>query len=77
VRNIEKIFESINNIKKIPKNINSYTSIYSDADTRTGNIEFSKKYIIPAKYTDRKIITNIKNSARPQSPSKRRKLIHL
>jgi hypothetical protein len=71
MRNIGKIFESINNIKKISENINFYIPIYLNTDTEAGNIEF------PVERAGRKIMTDIKNSARPQSFSKRRKLIRL
>jgi hypothetical protein len=74
VRNTGEIFELINNIKKIPENINSYTSIYFNADTEIRNIKFPEKYKIPTERADRKTIINIKNSTRPQSPNKRRKL---
>jgi hypothetical protein len=74
VRNTGEIFEFIDDIKKIPDNINSFIPIYLDISIGIGNIEFSKKYKISAERADREIITNIKNSARPQSPSKRRKL---
>jgi hypothetical protein len=77
VRNTEKIFKLIENIKKISKNINSYIPIYPDTGTGTKNIEFPEKYKISAERADWKIATNIKNSARPQSPNKRRKLIRL
>jgi hypothetical protein len=77
VRNTGKIFEFVNNIKKISDNINSFTPIYSDADTEIGNIKFSKKYKMPAERAGREIITDMKNSAHPQSFSKRRKLIRL
>jgi hypothetical protein len=65
VRDTEKIFELIDGIKKISENINFYISIYSDADTGVRNIEFFKKYKIFVERADRKIITDIKNSARP------------
>jgi hypothetical protein len=77
LRNIKEILELINNIKKILKNINFYIPIYSDADIGIENIKFSEKYEMPAERTDRKIIIDIKNFARPQFPSKRRKLIRL
>jgi hypothetical protein len=64
VRNTGKIFESVNDIKKIPNNINSFTPIYSDADIEVGDIEFSKKYEIFAERADREIITNMKNFIR-------------
>jgi hypothetical protein len=72
-----KIFELVNDIKKIPENINPYIPIYPDTDIEIGNIKFSEEYKIPVERANRKIMTNIKNSARPQSPNKRRKLIHL
>jgi hypothetical protein len=65
VRNTKKIFEFVNDIKKIPNNINSFTSIYPNADIEIGDIEFSEKYEMPAERAGRKIITDIKNSARP------------
>jgi hypothetical protein len=77
VRNTEKIFEFVNDIKKISDNINFFISIYSDTDTEIENIKFPEKYKIPIKRAGRKIITGMKNFARPQSPSKRKKLIHL
>jgi hypothetical protein len=77
VRNTRKIFEFINDIKKISNNINFFISIYSDTDTEIRNIKFSEKYKIPIKRTGRKIITDIKNSTRPQSLNKRRKLTRL
>jgi hypothetical protein len=75
VRDTGKMFEFINNVKKISNNINSFIPIYLDADIRVGNIEFFKKYKMSAERTGREIITDMKNSARPQSSSKRRKLI--
>jgi hypothetical protein len=69
-----EIFELIDDIKKISENINSYISIYPDTDIGAGNIKFPKKYKMPAERAGRKIMTGMKNSARPQSPSKRRKL---
>jgi hypothetical protein len=75
MRDMGEIFEFINDIKKIPNNINSFTSIYPDTDIETEDIKFSEKYKIPAERADRKIITNIKNFTRLQSPNKRRKLI--
>jgi hypothetical protein len=75
VRNTREIFEFVNNIKKNSENINSFTPIYPDIDTEIKNIEFLKKFEIPAERADRKIIINMKNSSRPQSPNKRRKLI--
>jgi hypothetical protein len=77
VRNTEKIFEFVNDIKKILNNINSFTSIYSNAGAGAGDIKFSEKYEMPAERAGRKIITGIKNSARPQFLNKRRKLIRL
>jgi hypothetical protein len=65
VRNTEEIFELIDEIKENFKNINLYISIYSDADIRIRDIKFSEKYKMPAERADRKIITDIKNSARP------------
>jgi hypothetical protein len=77
MRDTGEIFEFVNDIKEISENINLYTPIYPDTDTGVRNIEFSKKYKMPAERADRKIITNIKSSARPQSPNKRRNLIRL
>jgi hypothetical protein len=65
VRNTGKIFEFVNDIKEISENINSFTSIYPDADIKIGDIKFSEKYKISAKRAGRKIITDIKNFARP------------
>jgi hypothetical protein len=59
------MFEFINDIKKISNNINSFIPIYPDADTETENIKFPKKYEISVERANRKIITDIKNSARP------------
>jgi hypothetical protein len=64
VRNTGKVFEFINDIKKISDNINSFIPIYSDADTETKDIEFSEKYKISAERAGREIIIDIKNSAR-------------
>jgi hypothetical protein len=77
VRNIREIFEFVDDIKEIPNNINPFISIYPDVGTGTENIEFFEKYKISAEYADRKIITDIKNSARSQSFNKRRKLTRL
>jgi hypothetical protein len=65
VRDTGKIFEFVNDIKEISDNINSFISIYSGADTGIGDVEFSKKYEMPAEYAGRKAITDIKNSAYP------------
>jgi hypothetical protein len=43
----------------------------------TGDVEFSEKYEISAERAGRKAVIGMKNSARPQSLSKRRKLIRL
>ena len=75
MRDTGEIFEFVDDIKKISDNINSFMPIYFGADIGIGDIEFSKKYKISAKRAGRKIMTDIKNSARPQSSSKRRKLI--
>jgi hypothetical protein len=75
VRNTGEIFKLIENIKEIPENINFYISIYSNTNIRIRNIEFLEKYEISIKSAGRKIISSIKNSARSQSPNKRRKLI--
>jgi hypothetical protein len=77
VRDTGEIFEFINDIKKISNNINSFTPIYSGAGAETGDIEFSEEYEISAERAGREIVTGIKNSAYPQSSSKRRKLIRL
>jgi hypothetical protein len=65
VRNTEEIFEFVNDIKEVSDNINSFTSIYSDTDIKIRNIKFPEKYKISAEHADRKVITNIKNSAHP------------
>jgi hypothetical protein len=65
VRNTGKIFEFINDIKEISDNINPFIPIYPDTDTEIRNIEFPKKYKISAERADRKIIIDMKNSARP------------
>jgi hypothetical protein len=65
VRNTGKIFEFVNDIKEISDNINFFISIYSNAGTGIGNIEFSEKYKMSAERADRKIMTDIKNFARP------------
>jgi hypothetical protein len=77
VRNTGEMFKLIENIKEIPENINSYIPIYSDADIGIENIKIFKKYEVLAERAGREIITDMKNSARPQSLSKRRKLIRL
>jgi hypothetical protein len=74
VRDKGEILEFINYIKEISNNINSFIPIYPDIDIEIENIKFSEKYKISAERAGRKIIINIKNSARPQPPSKRRKL---
>jgi hypothetical protein len=75
MRNTGEIFEFVDDIKKIPNNINLFISIYFSADIKTEDIEFSEKYKIFTERADREIITDIKNSARSQSPNKRRKSI--
>jgi hypothetical protein len=65
VRNTGKIFEFVNDIKKISDNINFFTPIYPDTDAEIRNIKFSEKYKMPAERAGRKIIIGIKNSARP------------
>jgi hypothetical protein len=65
VRNTEKIFEFVNDIKEIFNNINSFISIYLNAGTGVGNIKFSEKYKMPIERADRKAVTDIKNSAHP------------
>jgi hypothetical protein len=77
VRNTKEIFEFVNNIKKISNNINSFISIYFDADIGIRDIKFFEKYEISAERADREIMTNIKNSTYLQFFSKRRKLIRL
>jgi hypothetical protein len=74
VRDTGEMFEFINDIKKVSDNINFFIPIYSDTDTRIENIKFSEKYKIFVERAGRKIITDIKNFARPQSLNKRRKL---
>jgi hypothetical protein len=75
VRDTEEVFELINDLKNISENINFYIPIYSGVDIKAGDIEFFEKYEIPVERAGRKIIISMKNSARPQSPNKRRKLI--
>jgi hypothetical protein len=75
VRDTGEIFEFINDIKEISNNINFFIPIYSGAGAGIGDIEFFEKYKMLAERADRKIITNIKNFAYPQSSNKRRKLI--
>jgi hypothetical protein len=75
VRNTGEIFEFIDDIKEVSDNINPFTSIYSD--TGTGDIEFPEEYEMPAERAGREAVTGMKNSARPQSPNKRRKLTRL
>jgi hypothetical protein len=65
VRNTEKIFEFVDNIKEISENINSYIPIYSGIDIKIRNIKFSEEYKISAERADRKIIIDMKNFARP------------
>jgi hypothetical protein len=65
VRNTGEIFEFINDIKEIFNNINSFIPICLNADTRAKNIKFSEKYKMSIERADRKIMTDIKNSARP------------
>jgi hypothetical protein len=77
VRDTGEVFKLIEDIKKILRNINFYTSIYPAVGIGIGDIKFSEKYKMPAERAGRKIITNIKNSTRPQSLNKRRKLIRL
>jgi hypothetical protein len=77
VRNTGEMFEFVNNIKKISDNINFFISIHSGAGTGIGDIKFSEEYKMLIERADREIVTNIKNSARPQSSSKRKKLIRL
>jgi hypothetical protein len=77
VRNTGEVFKLIDNIKEIPENINLYIPIYPSAGAGVGDIEFSEKYKMLAERAGREIVTNMKNSAHPQSLSKRRKLIRL
>jgi hypothetical protein len=65
VRNIREIFELIDDIKENFNNINSFIPIYSNVDTEIRNIKFPEKYKVFIERADRKIIINIKNSARP------------
>jgi hypothetical protein len=74
VRNTGEIFEFVNDIKKIPNNINFFIPIYSDADTGIRDIKFFKEYKMSVERAGRKIMTDMKNSAYPQSFNKRRKL---
>jgi hypothetical protein len=60
VRNTGKIFEFVDNIKKISDNINFFTPIYSDIGIEIGDIEFSEKYEMFVERAGREIITNIK-----------------
>jgi hypothetical protein len=75
VRDTGEVFELIENIQRISKNVNSYTSIYPDTDTGTGDNKVSEKYKISAARADREIITGTKNSGRPYLFNKSRKLI--
>jgi hypothetical protein len=65
VRNTREIFEFVNDIKEISNNINSFTPIYPNAGAEVRDIKFSKKYKISIERAGRKIITDMKNSARP------------
>jgi hypothetical protein len=65
VRNTGKIFELIENIKKVSDNINSYISIYFDADTGIEDIKFLEKYKISIERAGREAVTDMKNSAYP------------
>jgi hypothetical protein len=65
VRDTEEIFELINDIKKIFKNINSYIPVYFDVGAGIRNIKFSEKYEISAERAGRETVTNIKNSVHP------------
>jgi hypothetical protein len=75
MRDTGEIFEFVNNIKKIPNNINSFISIYLNFGVGIRNIKFSEKYEIFVERADREIVTGIKNFLRPQFSNKRRKLI--
>jgi hypothetical protein len=59
------------------ENVNLYISIYFSVGVEIGDIEFCEKYKMPVERAGRKIMMNIKNSARPYLPSKRRKLTRL
>jgi hypothetical protein len=65
VRDTGKIFEFVDDIKEISNNINFFIPIYSDIDVEIENIEFPEKYKMPIERADRKIVTDMKNSARP------------
>jgi hypothetical protein len=77
VRDTGEIFEFINDIKEIFNNINFFIPIYFSVGVGIGDIEFFEKYKIFVERAGREIITDMKNSARPQSLNKRRKLIYL
>jgi hypothetical protein len=77
VRNTGKMFEFVDDIKNFSDNINFFISIYFDADIGIGDIEFFEKYEIFIERAGRKTMMGKKNFARPQSLSKRRKLIRL
>jgi hypothetical protein len=74
VRDTGEMFKLIENLNFFEK-VNLYISIYSNVDAGIGDIKFSEKYKISAERVGREIITDIKNSVRPYSFSKRRKLI--
>jgi hypothetical protein len=75
VRNTGKVLEFVNDIKKIFNNKKFFISIYSGTDIGIRDIKFSEKYKMPVERAGREVIMGMKNSARPQSLSKRRKLI--
>jgi hypothetical protein len=63
MRGTEKMFELVDNIKKILEDINFYISIYPGAGVEAGDIKFLKEYKMSAERAGRKIMTNMKNSA--------------
>jgi hypothetical protein len=65
VRSTGKVFKLINDIKEISENINSYISIYFGAGVGIGDIEFYEKYKMSAERAGWKIVTDMKNFARP------------
>jgi hypothetical protein len=65
VRDTEDMFKLIENIKKVPENINPYIPIYFGAGIGTGDIEFSEKYEMPIERAGQEIVIDMKNSARP------------
>jgi hypothetical protein len=65
VRGTGKIFELIENIKKVSENVNFYISIYSGFDIGIRDIEFFEKYKVSAERAGRKIMTDMKKFSRP------------